>query len=410
MIRFLSSVLLIAGVASAAADEVALPPGEIVGGFVEDDGTTVLLSTRYGLDAGQDDYSAILRIAKGATKVESFELPKVYGKSLQRLADGRLLLWGLWGPRDRDGYGVLAHQILQLRAGGEARQVWELKTPQAWLDYALTFSHDGKLWGVAAQVLARKRGEPVYGQFSGFDIALGSTKKRGAKVARTVSLRFDETDRFWSEDYWPGWSILDSKGPVVAVSWRDEDFIVHCAEECNHRVPVFGRPEERRERWQASDRILWSSTKGMWRAYRLWDFGLSGQSATEPFWEVDRKDGWKPHPERGVVRVVEGEHGYRIEHLWREPWTAIEEHHLSDWQPGSAPASALGNGWLVSANGRHATVIGTRQLEDEEGGGVAFSARSVDMRWEPRPLPPVEAAEPPADDDAAPGKKQDPPS
>ena len=148
----------------------------------------------------------------------------------------------------------------------------------------------------------------------------------------------------------------------------------------------------------------------MWRAYRLWDFGLSGQSATEPFWEVERKDGWKPHPERGVVRVVEGEHGYRIEHLWREPWTAIEEHHLSDWQPGSAPASALGNGWLVSANGRHATVIGTRQLEDEEGGGVAFSARSVDMRWEPRPLPPVEAAEPPADDDAAPGKKQDPPS
>ena len=100
----------------------------------------------------------------------------------------------------------------------------------------------------------------------------------------------------------------------------------------------------------------------MLRAYHLWDFGLSGQSATEPFWEVDRKDGWKPHPERGVVRVVEGEHGYRIEHLWREPWTAIEEHHLSDWQPGSAPASALGNGWLVSANGRHATVIGTRQL------------------------------------------------
>ena len=49
-------------------------------------------------------------------------------------------------------------------------------------------------------------------------------------------------------------------------------------------------------------------------------------------------------------------------------------------------------------------------LEDEEGGGVAFSARSVDMRWEPQPLPPVEAAEPPADDDAAPAKKQDPPS
>ncbi len=404
MIRFLSLVLLIAGAAPVAADGVTLPPGEILGGFVEDDGTTVLLSTRYGLGKGLNDDSMILRIAPGAAKVESFELRNVHGpKSLQRLTAGRLLLWGVWGPRDVDGHGVLGHKILALRAGGEVRQVWELKTPLAWQDYAFAFSHDGKLWGVAAQVLLRRRGEPVYGQFSGFDIALGSTKKRGAKATRAVALRFDETDRYWGEDYWPGWDILDSEGPVIAVSWAGQDFIVHCAEECSYKVPLFARPEERREQWQPSDRVLWSSTKGMLRAYHLWDFGLSGQSAAEPVWEVDRKDGWNPHPERGVFRVVQGERGYRLEHLWREPWTGLEEHHVSDWQPGSVPSSR----W-ISPNGRHAAVLGTRQLEDEEGGGVAFSVRRVGMHWKPRPLPPIEAAEPPADDDAEPAKKQDP--
>lgn len=411
ILLLLGFALLIAGAPAVAADGVALLPGKFVGGFVEDDGTTILLSTRYGLDNGLDDDSTILRIAEGAAKVESFKLPNVAGRSLLRLADGRLLLWGLWGPRDRDGHGVLAHQILQLRAGGEVRQVWEWSSLDhpAWLDeHDFAISQDGKLWGTAVRVRERAGGEPVYARL---DIALGTTRKRRAKIARTVSVRFDDVGGAWvppAADL-TGWTILDSRGPVIAVSWaaQSQDFIVHCAEECNHKVPLFGRPEERPGVWQASDRILWSSTKGAWRAYHLWDLGLSGRSAAEPLWEVERTDGWMPHLERGIVRVVQGEHGYRIEHLWREPWTAIEEHHVSDWQPGTVPGSALGYGWLVSPNGRHAAVIEPRPLEED---GVALSARSLGLRWEPRPLPPVEAAEPPASDDTGPAKKQDPPA
>jgi len=419
MIRFLSSVFLIAVAAPVAGDEVALPPGEVFGGFVEDDGTIVLLSKEKPGDDGTvyDRDSTILRIAPGG-KIESFELPNVGGVSLRRLADGRLLLEAsLPPPTPKDYYGVRVHRIIELRAGGRVRQLWEwseyptdgsgIVGGSDWLPFEV--SPDGKLWGVVEGVLARRGGEPLYGRSGGYDITVGSTRKnavwRGARNARTISLRFDEVDTLWNEEYRPGWTILDSEGPVIALSWREEDFIAHCAEECSYTVSLFGQPEERREAWQASDRILWSSTKGMLRAYHLWDFGLSGRSATEAVWEVDRKDGWNPHLERGVVRVVEGELGYRIEHLWREPWTGLEEHHVSDWQPGSVPPSRL-----VSPNGRHAAVLEARQLEEDEGGGVAFSVRSAAMRWEPRPLPPIEAAEPPADDNAEPAKKQDPPA
>jgi len=420
MIRFLSSVFLIAVAAPVAGDEVALPPGEVFGGFVEDDGTIVLLSKEKPDDDGTvyDRDSTILRIAPGG-KIESFELPNVGGVSLRRLADGRLLLEAsLPPPTPKDYYGVRVHRIIELRAGGRVRQLWEwseyptdgsgIVGGSDWLPFEV--SPDGKLWGVVRGVLARRGGEPLYGRSGGYDITVGRTRKnavwRGARNARTISLRFDEVDTLWNEEYWPGWTILDSEGPVIALSWKDEDLIAHCAEECSYTVPLFGQPEERREAWQASDRILWSSTKGLLRAYHLWDFGLSGRSATEPVWEVDRKGGWNPHPERGVFRVVQGKRGYRLEHLWREPWTGLEEHYVSDWQPGTAPPSSA---W-VSPNGRHAAVLETRQLEEDEGGGVAFTTRSVDMRWEPRPLPPVEAAEPPADDNAEPAKKQAPPA
>ena len=413
MIRFLSLVFLIAA-APIAADEVMLPPGSKItaGGFIEDDGTIVLLSTRYGGDEGLADESTILRISPGG-KAERFELPNVYGRSLRRLDNGRLLLRAvLPPPTPEDYYGVAVNRILELRAGGKVRQVWE------WSEYStdgservgeggwtpFDVSHDGKLWGVLGSVPVRGAGAANW-RIRGYDITLGSTRKNavGARNARTESLRFDEVDVQWNEEYWPGWVILDSDGPVIAITWKDEDFVVHCAEKCSYTVPLFGRPEEERSVWQAADRVLWSSTKGVLRAYHLWDFGLSGRTATEPFWELERKDGWRPHS-RGVVRTVEGAGSYRIEHLWREPWTGLEEHYVSDWQPGSVPSRR----W-VSPNGRHAAVIEPRTLEEDEGGGVAFSARNVDMRWEPRPLPPIEAAEPPAEDGTEPAKKQNPP-
>ena len=199
----------------------------------------------------------VLRITPGG-KTEFFELPNVYGKSLRRLAGGRLLLGvRLPPPTPKDYHSVSAERIVELRSsGGKVRQLWEWSEYPTdgsvrvgageWLPFEV--SPNGELWGVVDGVLAQRGGEPLYGRSGGYDITLGSTRKnavwRGAKSARTTSLRFDEVDTLWNEEYWPGWAILDSEGPVIALSWRDEDFIAHCAEECSYTVPLFGQPEE----------------------------------------------------------------------------------------------------------------------------------------------------------------------
>ncbi len=386
----------------ATAGEVELPPGTRLGfGAIDDDGQVFFAASGEG--------SSFL-VRQSGKRQEIFELPNLgLGRLLE---DGRLLLGGSKGEGRYEH--ALVREIVKLRAG-EVVTLWSWNSRTACPDNDSMHpcpppivSGNGKVWGEVWP-------EDPHWPYTGARFAFGRTKK-GSKVARTEVVEFDVPDSgpFAGElsYFW----FLDSEGQAVMVPWNGGAFIVHFSDGGSpYTAPVLqeGDPSDPSALyWQRGDRLLWAGSptgEGRWHAYHLWDLGLSGLPA-EPFWEVERKDGWKPHPERGVVRVVEGERGYRIEHLWREPWTATEEHHVSDLQPGSPPASVVGNGWLVSANGRHAAVIGTRQLEDEEGGGIAFSVRNVDLRWEPRPLPPVEAAEPPADDDAGPAKKQEPPS
>ena len=399
---------LAAIVVPAAAGEVELPPGTRLGlGAIDDDGQVFF--------AANGEFSSFL-VRQVGERQEIFELPNTPNTSVGRvrlLEGGRLLL-------DRS-------RIVKLRAdevvtlwSWDSRMVACVEDADSMHPFCPSplISADGKVWGVVepgtpSRVIRPPNGFSYLSDVTDARFTFGRTKK-GSKSARTEVVEFGVPD---SGDFAGEVSFLwflDSEGQAVMVPWNGGAYIVHFSDGGSpYTVPVLHDPSSGGSdlRWQQGDRLLWAGSptgEGRWRAYHLWDLGLSGLPA-EPFWEVERNDGWKPHPERGVVRVVEGERRYRIEHLWREPWTGVEEHHVSDWLPGTAPASALGHGWLVSPNGRHAAVIETRQLEDEEGGGVAFSARSVDMLWEPRPLPPVEASAPPADD-AEPAKKGAPPS
>ncbi|MCY3968759.1 MAG: hypothetical protein OXG74_02410 [Acidobacteria bacterium] len=395
-----ASCLVVSAVPTAAGEAELPPDTRLVGGAIDDDGQVFFVTSGEDVDDGS------LLVRRSGERQEVFELPNTRVKSVRLLEGGLLRLFSARGPIV-EGRRALALEILKLRAD-EVVTLWSWNSRAAGCERECSppvVSGDGKMWGAV---------QPGEDPYTGTRFTFGHTKK-GSKRARTEAVEFDVPDSGTFAGELSFFWFLDSEGQVVMVPWNRGAFIVHLSDSGSpYTVPVLqggDSPNPANLYWQRGDRLLWAGSPtggGPWRAYHLWDLGLSGLPA-EPFWEVERKDGWKPHPERGVVRVVEGEHGYRIEHLWREPWTAIEEHHVSDWQPGSAPASGLGYGWLVSPNGQHAAVIGTRQLEDEEGGGVAFSARSVDMRWEPRPLPPVEAAEPPPDD-AEPVKKQALPS
>ena len=375
---------------------------EVVDGFVEDGGTAFLLYRRGPVSSAS---SVLVRVGSDGTIADSIELPEVWGKSLRRHASGGLLLWSLKGPRDRDGYGVLVREVVELRRNGQLRQVWEWNSDRypTWLDvHAFSFPGDGRVWGVAAPGLRRReQGALMYG---GLEIALGDFRKRQAKVARTLSVRFEEPQevRKWAAEEWGGWVILESRGPVLAVSWRGREFVVHCGKrECRHRMPLFRREEERLSFWHLRDKIMWSSTPKAWRAYHLWDLGLAA-GGDEPIWEVERSNGWQPHPERGLVRVLRREGEYRIEHLWRDPWTSREELHVSEWQDGSSPRGGYTPDLLVSASGGHAMVFGSRVLEE---GDLSVHVRKLDLRFEPLPLPPVEAVAVDTDSGAAPSDK-----
>ena len=222
---------------------------------------------------------------------------------------------------------------------------------------------------------------------------MGHFRKRHAEVSRVLSVRFEEPGGGFSEES-EGWSILDSRGPILAVSWPDygrgRQFVVHCVKkDCSYKVPVFREKEERRAGWQQQDKILWSATAKVLRAYHLWNLGLSGGGA-EPIWEVERASGWRVHSDRGLVRVVRRDGEYRVEHLWRDPWTAREELHVSEWQGGPPPREGHHlPTLLVSANGRHAVTLGTRVLEDDD---LEIPVRKLDLRFEPTSVPPVDAA------------------
>ena len=208
----------------------------------------------------------------------------------------------------------------------------------------------------------------------------------------------------------PGLVILDSDGPVVLSPWNEGAYILHFAENGSSPdvLPVlFGDGVEEYDfRWQWQERILWARSSLYWKAYHLWDMGLSPSSFEEPFWVVESTS-TEPHPVRGIVRVANKRkaHSYRIEHVWRDPWSLTEERQVSDWYQGKPPSSfgpiVSEKDLFVSPNGRHAVVVEEimeKNADDAQAKPVEISyARRVDLRLAP-PLPSIE---PDADAEAA---------
>ncbi len=244
----------------------------------------------------------------------------------------------------------------------------------------IVVSGDGKAWGIVDD--------------AGTGFVFGRTMSR-KRVARTETAEVGSArDAAVSDFKWtmaPDFVFLDSDGPVVLTPWSGGAYILHFRENGSaaYTVPILfdGGVEEYDFRWQWEERVLWARTSLYWKAYHLWDLGLSPMSE-EPFWVVERSSA-EPHPERGIVRVVSRQGGYSIEHLWRDPWSGVEERQVSDLYQGQTPLLifiAADNEVFVSPNGRHAVVVEARRAEE---GDTRTYARRVDLRLAP-PLPPLE--------------------
>lgn len=354
--------------ASYTSEERALPAGDLVGGFVEDDGSSYFVFRRDSADSRPPDTSVLVRLSRRGNVTDRVELRGVRAKAVGKLPDSRFWLWSLQGPLDRDGFGVLATEILELRPDGELRQHWEWRSSGE--SDAPVFSRDGKLWGVHAM----KR--------TGVTFRFGSTRKSNGPE-RTEHVEFGTRDTGqWPMQ--PQFTFLDSEGPVVLVPWSNGAFIVHFRDGASpYSVPVLQGSSEIGFRWQPEDRILWAWSGRRLRAYHLWDLGLSGLP-DEPMWEVDRYSGWRTDRERGLRRVAERDGRYRVEHWRRDPWTRVEDRHVSDWYVGSP-------GWVyLSPNARHAVFLDRNEPSEAQG----RRARNVDLSYEPLLVPPLESAPP----------------
>ncbi len=373
-----ANLLCFAALTAPVAGETRLPATtELVGGVLADDGDLFVVVR--GADADEGSYL----IRSSAAGSDVFDLPNAWVKSVRALHDGKLLLFS----KKRsivDGHGSLSLDIVTVTAD-EVVESW------GWDSRAEcgtggceppVVSGDGSFWGTTGWT----EEEPDIVTF-----AFGRTRPARRKIMRTKVVDLGAPNRNFprSSFFW----FLDSDEDVVMLPWNGGAFIVHFVEGGTpYALPVLQGGAEKDMRWQDGDRVLWIEEAGQWRAYHLWDLGLSGVR-DEAFWQLEVKDGWKPHPERGVARVVSGEGGYRVEHLWREPWTTLEERRVSDWYPGQPPRGRLGWDWMVSANGRRAAIVERRSPEE---GTVEFHVRHLDLSLEPQPPPPIEAAQ--ADD------------
>lgn len=362
---------------------VELPSGtELVGGVIDDDGRVFFVAR--GVDVGDGSYV----VRRRGSRQEVVELPNTWVKRFRLLEDGRLLLFSSKGPIVK-GRRSLAVEIVDVRPN-------RVVTLWSWNSEAVcereceppVVSSDGRSWGV----FSSDESEPSKGTFT-----FGSTTKTVERAVRTEVVDFgapNKNDFAESGFFW----FLDSDHEVVMVPWSGGAYIVHFgAGRSPYSVPVFQGRDRVGLRWQLGDRMLWVDSGSRWKAYHLWDLGLSG-TRSEVLWEHEKKDGWVPHPQRGVVRLIRNGGSYRFEHLWREPWSSLEEYHVSDWHPGEPPRSGFGRDWLVSADGQHGAVLDVRWMEETT---VVLDVASFEMRWEPVSRPPIERAEPVARDSEA---------
>ncbi len=365
---------------AAFADDMALPSGSVFGGFVEEDGDFLLL-----MQAGRDSFF----VRSLGRRTEILPLPGIEARSLARLADGELLMSSLKGSKTA-GDRTARLDIVKLR-GTQIRYVRGLSTPVVGYHYELpAVSGDGRLWAMEAG-----DGSYSFGR-------LGKTGTGERTVTRVedpaVGQRVDMGK--WDMEP-PAPVVLDSEGPIVLTPWNEGAYILHFTENGSspYILPIlFGDGVEEYDfRWQWGEQVLWARSSLYWKAYHLWDFGLSPSSFEEPFWIVEREAA-EPHPMRGIVRVTANEvGGYRIEHLWRDPWSLSEERRVSDWYQGRpppfAPTVSGGSKLFVSSGGGHAVIVEER-VESETGEPAAKPsrvqyARRVELRLEPL-APPTE--------------------
>lgn len=371
--------------AASPSDVASLPGSSYAGGLVDDGGRTAVVvavdgRVGEGAPSGPLDRSLVLVHLKGG-RVQSIPLGAEYSGTNQTvfLEDGKLLLWGRQGPMI-GGYTAGTRDIVEVR-GDEVRRVWGWNSredaPECRHCRAPIVARDGRMWGYAGR---------THESSTRVTFSFGSTRKPGAPT-RVELVDLPNSDK-GELPMWGHFWFLDTSGPVVLVPWSGGGFIVRFIDGASpHVVPVLQGSTQWGFTWQNEERVLWAANGHQLRAYNLWDLGQSGFPGT-PFWELDTKAGWEPHAERGAVRIVKGEDGYRIEHLWREPWTLFEERHVSAWTSGSPPGGGIGIDVLVSPNGRHAAVLEEGLSEGEER--VTYVRREgLDLV---PVLPPVEAA------------------
>lgn len=375
-----STVLSLASAGALYPEDLPLPPGEVVGGVVENDGRALLLMRR---SRSVEDGSFFVRLS--GERARRIELPGSMARRLTPLAGGRLLVDSHKGPL-RDGDWAFAYEILKLKGNDGVRHVWEWNSrdfPVGAAEFPVVVSHDGRAWGTVHATT----------------FAFGGTRSDRAKATHLDRVHLDElgarTDQWkWMSDS-PRFVFLDSDGPVILTPWNNGAFVVHfTASGSNYSVPVLQDAEEEYGfRWQWSDRVLWALTERDWKAHHLWNLGLS-RTSDDPFWRV--AGAVEPHPERGIVRFSTREDkSHRIEHVWRDPWSLIEKRHASEWYRGPQPEDLVlagGRAVFVSSNGQRAVVVEDRAVDSVRG----IFARRLNLRSIVHPIPAEDrSSEPP---------------
>lgn len=346
--------------AVALAADVELPAGEVMEGFVDDKGGVLLVVRRTNDPA---DGSVGVQI-KGK-KTRQINLHNISVRHVSSLSNGRLLLSG--SEMRVDGSWDAVKQIVGIGRDGDVRRHWKFSSREfdplgGSHGVPINVSGDGRAWG-----LVDDRG-------TGF--VFGKTRSGRAKMERTENAQVGaERDAATSEFKWPmvpGFVFLDSEGPVVLTPWSGGAYVLHFAASGSSPlvVPILFEDgvEEYEFRWQWNERVLWARTSLYWKAYDFWDFGFSAPEL-EPFLVVESSA--EPHPERGAIRLTTADDRYRIEHIWRERWSPVEEVHVSDWRSGRPMA------FFVSPSGRRSVVVETR---DSEQGERRSYATHVELR------------------------------
>lgn len=365
-------LFLLCAFAFAAESNTELPRGTIVDGFVEDTGRALFLLR------GDGYTTTVLRLTASG-EPRAIDMPGLkYGQDLQRLNDGSFALRGIKDVSETTGRGVRVHRILRLRPNGELRTLWEWEDTSGCPELCpgIVIAPDGEAWGLVDIDWKRWGGDEPDLWHYGFGDMRGD-----AKLDRTVSVQFEDMavkrGPFWQDDDPASLVFLDSEGPVVLAVRRNGAVVVHFGDNGTYFVPILDDGDVEEEfRWQSEERVLWAKVKNEWRAYHLWNLGLS-EPLDGPFWRVEASA--EPHRERGVVEIERAAGRWRVEHRWRDPqFPEVTDRHVSDWYTGSPRPH---KGLFVSPNGRHAIAV--------RPGDLSPQSRDPLVRAELRLAPPI---------------------